>query len=98
MIDSLNGTSLDSPARIKAVRESCSSVKGQVESITLGEYGLSIDRKLMDAKWNREYLWTKSAAGEGEYWEKSIDRGGKPYFCPSGLDPLHPSSRTFSLR
>jgi hypothetical protein len=85
VIDSLNGTAPDSPARLKAVRECCLSVKGNVQSITLGKYGLSIDRKLMDPLWNRKYLWFKSDTDEGEYWEKPIDRGGKPYFCPSGL-------------
>ncbi len=85
VIDSLNGNAPDSPARIKAVRECCLSVKGRVESITVGRYGLSINCKLMDPLWNIKYLRPKSNTGEGEYWEKPIDRGGKPYFCPSGL-------------
>lgn len=84
VIDSLNGTAKDSPVRIKAVRECCLAFKGKIESIGVGEMGLSIDKKLMDPLWNRKYLWAKSDTEEGEFWEKSIDRGGKPYFCPSG--------------
>ena len=85
IIDSLNGTALDSPARIKAVRECCSRFGGTIESITIGEFNLSIGHKLMDPLWNRKYLWAKSDTEKGQYWEKPIDRGGKPYFCPSGL-------------
>lgn len=85
VIDGLDGTAEDSPMRIKAVRECCVVFKGKIESIRLGDFGLSIDHKLMDSTWNKKYLWSKSEGDEGEYWEKSIDRGGKPYFCPSGL-------------
>lgn len=84
VVDSLNGTAADSPARVKAVQECCLGFKGKIESIGIGDMGLSIDKKLMDPLWNRTYLWAKSDTGEGEYWENSIDRGGKPYFCPSG--------------
>ncbi len=85
IVESLNGTAPDSPMRIEAVRKCCLAVKGKVESITLGEFGLSIDHKLMDPMWNRKYLWSRNDTDEGEYWEKPISRGGKPYFCPSGL-------------
>ena len=100
VIDSLNGTATDSPARIKSVRECCLAFKGKIESIGLGEMGLSIDDKLMDPLWNRKYLWAKSDTEEGEFWEKSIDRGGKPYFCPSGsyivrLARVRDSNQTF---
>jgi hypothetical protein len=85
IIESLNGTALDSPARVKAVHECCLSVKGSVQSITLGKFSSSVDRKLMNPSWNRKYLWWKSDTENGEYWEKQIDPGAKPYICPSGL-------------
>ncbi|CAF3732250.1 unnamed protein product [Rotaria sp. Silwood1] len=84
VIEGLNGNARDSAARIEAVRQSCSSYNGQVESITLGDFGLSIDHKLMDPAWNRKYLWSPEDPEKGEYWKRSLNRGGRPYFCPSG--------------
>ncbi|CAF1257386.1 unnamed protein product [Rotaria sp. Silwood1] len=83
VIEGLNGNARDSAARIEAVRQSCSSYNGQVESITLGDFGLSIDHKLMDPAWNRKYLWSPEDPEKGEYWKRSLNRGGRPYFCPS---------------
>jgi hypothetical protein len=85
VIDCLNGVASDSPARIKAVRKCCLAVKGKIQSITLGDCGLSIDHKLMDPMWNRIYAWSNKNSNEGQFWEKPLNRGGKPYFCPSGL-------------
>jgi hypothetical protein len=85
VIDSLNGTAPDSAARIEAVRKCCLAIKAEIGSITLGDFDLSIDQKLMDPTWNRQYVWTRSDDDDGQYWQKPIDRGGRPYFCPSGL-------------
>jgi len=85
VVDSLNGALTDSPQRISAVRQCLSTFDGEIESITLGEFGLEIDKKLMDPKWNRKYVHTANDPDGGEYWDKPIPRGGKPYYCPSGL-------------
>lgn len=84
VIESLNGTSVDSSARIEAVRKCCSSMHVKVESISLGDCGLNIENKLMDPQWNRKYTFSNEDADGGQYWETPLDRGGKPYFCPSG--------------
>jgi hypothetical protein len=67
------------------VRKCCLAIKAEIGSITLGDFDLSIDQKLMDPTWNRQYVWTRSDDDDGQYWQKPIDRGGRPYFCPSGL-------------
>lgn len=84
-IDSLNGTAPDSAERIKSFQRCCAAVAADIRSITIGDFALSIDHRLMDQQWNRRYLYSRFDNEKGEYWEGSINRGGKPYFCPSGL-------------
>ncbi|UJR21795.1 hypothetical protein I4U23_024870 [Adineta vaga] len=83
VVDSLNGGAADAVARMYAVRKCCLDVDAHVESITLGEFGLKIENRLMDPRWNKKYGW---APGEPQahFWATPINQGGKPYFCPSG--------------
>jgi hypothetical protein len=83
VIDSLNGTAPDALQRMEALRKCCRDLHANVESITLGEFGLEIEDRLMDPKWNKNYVWP-SNPDEGNYWATPIDQGGKPYYCPSG--------------
>lgn len=82
--DCLNGTAADSPQRIQAIAQCWDPSNGKIESITLGDTGLSIDNKLMDPKWNKIYRWPSDNDDKADYWSGSIDRGGQSYFCPSG--------------
>jgi hypothetical protein len=84
VIDSLNGSAVDAAARMQAVRKCCRDLNANVESITLGELGLKIEDRLMDPRWNKNYVWPDSNPNEGDYWATPIIRGGKPYYCPSG--------------
>ncbi len=84
VIDNLHGTAKDAAARMQAVRECCIDLHAHVESMTLGEFGLKIEDKLMDPRWNKTYIWPNSNPNEGEYWSTPINQGGKPYYCPSG--------------
>jgi hypothetical protein len=84
VVDSLNGTALDAAARMRAVRKCCVDLNLNVESVTLGEFGLKIEDKLMDPRWNKTYSWSKGDPNDGHFWVTPIDQGGKPYFCPSG--------------
>lgn len=45
---------------------------------------LNVEANLMDPMWNRVYVWSKSNGPLETYWSGSIDRGNKPYYCPSG--------------
>ena len=84
VIESLNGSAPDAVARMQAVRKCCNDVRANVESITLGEFGLKIENKLMDPRWNKVYVWPNSDKSEGQYWSTPIQQGGEPYYCPSG--------------
>lgn len=84
VVDSLNGSAPDAVARMKAVRKCCKDVHANVESITLGEFGLQIQNKLMDPKWNKVYIWPNEDPNTGHHWQTPIIQGGKPYHCPSG--------------
>jgi hypothetical protein len=84
VIDSLNGTALDAAARMDAVRKCCLDFSASIESITLGEFGLKIEDRLMDPRWNKNYVWAHSNRDEGQHWATPIIQGGKPYYCPSG--------------
>jgi hypothetical protein len=84
VIDNLNGVAPDAAARMQAVRKCCNDVRANVESITLGEFGLKIENRLMDERWNKVYVWPNSDPSEGEYWPTPIQQGGEPYYCPSG--------------
>ena len=84
VIDSLNGSAPDAVARMQAVRKCCRELNAVVESITLGEFGLKVEDRLMDPRWNKIYVWPNSDSDKGEYWAKPINQGGKPYYCPSG--------------
>lgn len=84
VVDGLNGTAPDSVARMQALRRICRAHRIEIHSIVLGEFGLKIEAKLMDPRWNKVYVWPTSPKMEGDYWAKPIDQGGKPYFCPSG--------------
>ena len=82
--DCLNGNALDAAARMKALKKCCRDLHADIESITLGEFGLKVKDKLMDPRWNKEYIWSNVSDPKGSYWKGSLDRGGKPYFCPTG--------------
>jgi hypothetical protein len=56
VIDSLNGTAPDSAAGIEALRKCCLSVNLNIETITLVDFGLKIEDRLMDLQWNRLLL------------------------------------------
>jgi hypothetical protein len=84
VIDSLNGTASDAVRRMEAVRKCCRDVNAKVESITLGEFGLKFEDRLMDPRWNKTYVWSTSDPNEGQYWANPINQGGRPYHCPSG--------------
>jgi hypothetical protein len=84
VIDSLNGTAPDALARMKAVRRCCSDIRLNVETITLGNFGLKIEDRLMDPRWNKTYVWPDSDSDKGQYWTTPIMQGDKPYYCPSG--------------
>ena len=84
VVDDLNGTAPDAAARMQAVRKCCEDLNVPVESITLGEFGLKIEDKLMDPRWNKVYGWQVDTTKDIHYWSSPINQGGKPYFCPSG--------------
>ncbi|CAF3008535.1 unnamed protein product [Rotaria sp. Silwood2] len=84
VVDSLNGTAPDAAARMQAIRKCCCDLNANVESITLGEFGLKIEDRLMDPRWNKKYAWSNNNPDEGQYWPNPINQGGKPYYCPSG--------------
>ncbi len=84
VVDRLNGGAPDAAARMQAVRKCCLDIDANVESITLGEFGLNIEDKLMDPRWNKKYGWPGRTAADEEYWATPLNRGGKSYFCPSG--------------
>ena len=84
VIDGLNGTDPDAVARMKEVRQCCLDLNANIESITLGEFGLKIEDKLMDPRWNKVYIWPGETIPEGQLWAQPIMQGGQPYYCPSG--------------
>lgn len=84
LIESLNGTAVDSAARIEAVRKCCMSTNVKIELITVGDFGLNIESKLMDPQWNRKYIFADENNESGQYWKEPLIRGGKSYYCPSG--------------
>lgn len=85
-VDVFNGTASDSVDRMEKLRVECESFGVKLDTITLGEYNLDVEDRLMDPKWNITYRWPNEPNSTGtNYWDKSLVRGGKPYFCPSGL-------------
>lgn len=84
VVDGLNGTDPDAAARMKAVRQCCLDLNANIESITLGEFGLKVEDKLMDPRWNKIYIWPGENIPEGQLWSQPIMTGGQPYYCPSG--------------
>lgn len=84
VVDSLNGSAKDAVERMQAVRKCLKDFNTNVQSIILGEFGLQIEAKLMDPKWNRKYGWPDKLGKDENFWVNSIDQGGKPYYCPSG--------------
>jgi hypothetical protein len=84
VVDSLNGNAADAASRMAAVRKCCLELDAHVESITLGEFGLKVENRLMDPRWNKKYVRPEEKQEGTESWANSIDQGGKPYYCPSG--------------
>ncbi|CAF1324993.1 unnamed protein product [Adineta steineri] len=84
VVDSLNGSASDAVARRNAVNRCFSDINADVESVTLGEFALEVEGRLMDPRWNKNYIWSSDNRAEGEYWATPINQGGRPYFCPSG--------------
>ncbi|CAF1526108.1 unnamed protein product [Adineta steineri] len=84
VVDSLIGNSEDAVARMEAICKCCKDIDANVESITLGDFGLEVEGRLMDPRWNKNYVSSSNDRSEGEYWVSPINQGGKPYHCPSG--------------
>lgn len=84
VVDSLNGAAPDAAARMQAVRKCCEDMNASVESITLGEFGLKVEDKLMDPRWNKIYGWQQDTEKNIQFWSSPINQGGRPYYCPSG--------------
>jgi hypothetical protein len=55
----------------------------RIYSIVLGKFGLSVEERVMDPRWNKVYTHSYGQS-DGTFWTGSLDRGGKPYFCPKG--------------
>ncbi|CAF3748520.1 unnamed protein product [Rotaria sp. Silwood1] len=53
---------------------------GKITMITLGRFGLNVKDQVLFPRWNRVY----SCGPEGTYWTGSLNRAGKPYYCPVG--------------
>ncbi len=73
-------------ARLKAIEADLNRKKNATEAEKLGirECGLQIQNILMDPIWNKVYVWGKTDVQQEVYWPGSINRGNKPYYCPSG--------------
>lgn len=56
------------------------SESGIITSITLGRFGLNVNDQALFPRWNRVYF----SGTDGTHWTGSLDRAGKPYFCPTG--------------
>lgn len=84
VIDRMNGHAPDAAARMNAVRKCCEDLHVPVKSLTFGDLGLEIEDKLMDPRWNRVYPWPDEKVSDGVFWKDPIDRGHRPYYCPSG--------------
>lgn len=84
VIEGLNGTAVDAVEKVQAMRKCFQDLNINVQSIILGEFGLKIQDKLMDPRWNKTYVGPNSENENGDFWVQPIDRGGKPYYCPSG--------------
>ena len=84
VVDALNGNAPDAAKRMAAVKKCCEDLHVPVESITLGEFGLHVENRLMDPRFNKRYVWAHEKGPGLEYWAKPLDYGGKPYYCPSG--------------
>ncbi|CAF1422993.1 unnamed protein product [Rotaria magnacalcarata] len=56
------------------------SCQGKISTITLGRFGLNVKDQVLFPKWNRVY--TRESGGT--FWSGSLDRAGKPYYCPVG--------------
>ena len=84
VVNILNGSAADAVERMKAIRQCCRALDINIQSITLGEFDLKIEDKLMDPRWNKTYVWPNEQSEDGQYWKDPINRGGKPYYCPSG--------------
>jgi len=72
-----------SALNVEAIQKCCEKFNSHLHSIILGKYGLTIEKRLMDFKWNKRYVDRHGKAG-GIYWSTPLNRGGKPYFCPEG--------------
>jgi hypothetical protein len=56
------------------------SQRDKITMITLGRFGLNVNDQVLFPTWNRVY----SDESGGTYWTGSLDRAGKPYYCPVG--------------
>lgn len=69
--------------QMELLQKCCAKFNSRICSVTLGECGLDIQEKIMDPRWNKVYTYTYGSP-DGTHWVGSLDRGGKPYFCPKG--------------
>ncbi|CAF1404361.1 unnamed protein product, partial [Didymodactylos carnosus] len=55
-----------------------------VKSVKLGHFGIQVAEHRMNEEWNRIYVNSPAERKTliALCWSGSIDRGGKPYFCP----------------
>jgi hypothetical protein len=84
VVDRLNGNAPDTAARVVAVRKYFEEQHMKVESLTLGEFGLKVEQRLMDPRFNKTYSGAFEDSGNGVNWTTPINQGGKPYHCPRG--------------
>jgi len=60
------------------------SQRDKITTITLGRFGLNVSDQVLFPEWNRVYSYESG----GTYWTGSLDRAGKPYYCPVGWTRL----------
>ncbi len=74
---------IDKVSNTDIIQKCCTKFNSRIYSITLGEFGLTVEKRVMDPRWNKVYVHSHGQPG-GTYWAGSLNRGGKPYFCPKG--------------
>jgi len=83
MVEKLAKDSEIARLNMEKLKECCRKFASPLCSVTLGEMGLKIEDRVMDPSWNRIYVFSRGQTN-GTFWLGSLDRGGKPYFCPKG--------------
>ena len=84
VVGALNGNAPDAAKRMAAVKKCCEELGLPIESVTLGEFGLHVENRLMDERFNKRYAFEHEKGDGLFYWKTPLLYGGKPYYCPSG--------------